>query len=96
MAGAVAAAGEDRLTNLPECLIHHILSFLEIKYIVRTRALSKRWNCIFPSIPIIDLWGLSDMKAKMFMNTVDRILHLHDMSKIRKFRLVYFDWLKPD
>lgn len=29
------------------------------------------------------------MKAEMFMDTVDRILHLHDMSNLQTFHIVY-------
>ncbi|RZC57964.1 hypothetical protein C5167_005268 [Papaver somniferum] len=35
------------------------------------------------------------MRPKMFMDIVDKILHLHDMSKIDKFCLDYSDYLRP-
>ncbi|KAJ7951615.1 F-box family protein [Quillaja saponaria] len=35
---------EDRLSELPECLIHHIMSFMETKPVVQTCVLSKQWS----------------------------------------------------
>ncbi|KAI3898569.1 hypothetical protein MKW92_042237 [Papaver armeniacum] len=45
---------EDRISELPESLIHHILSFLSIKCIASTTILSKRWNNLWLSLPILD------------------------------------------
>ncbi|KAI3897033.1 hypothetical protein MKX03_015857, partial [Papaver bracteatum] len=47
-------AAEDRISELPESLIHHILSFLPIKFIASTTILSKRWNNLWLSLPILD------------------------------------------
>ena len=38
------AESEDRLSDRPDCLIHHILSFLEKKDAIQTSVLSKRWR----------------------------------------------------
>ncbi|KAI3912320.1 hypothetical protein MKW98_023189 [Papaver atlanticum] len=37
----------DRIRNLRDSLIHHILSFLEIKQIAQTSVLSKQWRYIW-------------------------------------------------
>ncbi|KAI3842403.1 hypothetical protein MKW92_022577 [Papaver armeniacum] len=46
--------GRDRISELPESLIHHILSFLPIKSIVSTTLLSTKWNNLWLSLPILD------------------------------------------
>ncbi|RAL43083.1 hypothetical protein DM860_009865 [Cuscuta australis] len=45
----------DYFLILPEYVVHHILSFLPFKYIVRTSVLSKTWNRIWSHYPNIDL-----------------------------------------
>jgi hypothetical protein len=39
------------LSNLPEEILLHILSFLPTKDVVRTSVLSKRWDYLWASIP---------------------------------------------
>ncbi|XWS59182.1 hypothetical protein CRYUN_Cryun08bG0099800 [Craigia yunnanensis] len=41
----------DRLSDLPDCLIHHILSLIDIKSAVQTCILSRRWNNLCTSLP---------------------------------------------
>ncbi|KAI3965660.1 hypothetical protein MKX01_010617 [Papaver californicum] len=50
----ILGVAEDRISELPESLIHHILSFLPIKCIASTTILSKRWNNLWLSLPILD------------------------------------------
>ncbi|KAI3923880.1 hypothetical protein MKW92_025268 [Papaver armeniacum] len=46
--------GEDRISKLPDSLIHHILSFLsDTTYAVQTCVLSKRWRYIWTSLPVL-------------------------------------------
>ncbi|XP_023903788.2 F-box protein At5g03100 [Quercus suber] len=44
----------DRISNLPEFILHHILSFLPRKEASKTCLLSKEWNCVWSSFPILD------------------------------------------
>ncbi|XP_026426189.1 F-box/LRR-repeat protein At3g59200-like [Papaver somniferum] len=46
--------GEDRISKLPDPFVHHILSFLPTKCAVSTTILSKRWENVWVSIPVLD------------------------------------------
>ncbi|GJX90400.1 F-box domain, cyclin-like protein [Tanacetum coccineum] len=46
---------EDRISNLPDEIIHRILSFLDMKYVVQTCALSKTWKNIWISLPYLNI-----------------------------------------
>ncbi|KAI3965602.1 hypothetical protein MKX01_010559 [Papaver californicum] len=46
--------GEDRISKLPDPLVHHILSFLPTKCVVSTSILSKGWKYVWVSVPILD------------------------------------------
>nr|XP_043625413.1 F-box/FBD/LRR-repeat protein At1g16930-like [Erigeron canadensis] len=47
------AEGDDRLSSLPDELIHKILSFVSIKHSIRVSALSSRWRYIWTSLPYL-------------------------------------------
>ncbi|KAI3713662.1 hypothetical protein L1987_72245 [Smallanthus sonchifolius] len=44
----------DRLSNLPDELIHKILAFIDIKQTIETNALSSRWRHIWTSLPTLN------------------------------------------
>lgn len=48
--------GEDRISRLPDDLIHHILSFTHTKLAVQTCILSKRWQHIWATLPHLNLY----------------------------------------
>uniref|UniRef100_A0A0E0LS67 F-box domain-containing protein n=1 Tax=Oryza punctata TaxID=4537 RepID=A0A0E0LS67_ORYPU len=45
----------DRLSALPDALLHHIMSFLKAWEVVRTCVLSRRWRHIWASAPCVDI-----------------------------------------
>ncbi|KAK2990256.1 hypothetical protein RJ640_014708 [Escallonia rubra] len=47
-------AAMDRISQLPELILHHILSFLPTKEAARTSALSKTWLSAWSTNPILD------------------------------------------
>uniref|UniRef100_M8BZD3 Uncharacterized protein n=1 Tax=Aegilops tauschii TaxID=37682 RepID=M8BZD3_AEGTA len=50
-----AAAARDRLSNLPDCLLHAILSHLRSRQVVHTSALSRRWRQLWRAVPCIHI-----------------------------------------
>ncbi|ESR65506.1 hypothetical protein CICLE_v10010578mg, partial [Citrus x clementina] len=74
----------DRLSNLPEPIIHHIFSFLETIDVVRASAVSRKWRYLWLSIPYLNFnvhnicsnplerWSLqtTNEKFKDFVNWV--------------------------
>ncbi|KAK9269637.1 hypothetical protein L1049_001414 [Liquidambar formosana] len=88
--------GEDVISNLPDSVLHHILSFLPTKDAVRFCMFSTRWKYLWTSLPNIDLDDLlyfgekniwSPHERTCYMNFVERVLMLHDMSNLKRFRL---------
>lgn len=88
--------GDDKMSHLPDCILHHILSFLPTKEAVATCILSKRWKFLWTSVPSIDFddsllyssrGNIWQSHVIHFMNFVERVLLLRDASSIKKFRL---------
>nr|GFA92774.1 F-box domain, cyclin-like protein [Tanacetum cinerariifolium] len=46
----MAKGDEDRISNLPDDIIHRILSFLDIKHAIQTSQLSRRWKHVWTSM----------------------------------------------
>ncbi|XP_030506129.2 putative FBD-associated F-box protein At5g22720 [Cannabis sativa] len=75
----------DRISRLPDAVIHHIMSFLPTEDVVRTCILSKRWKFIWYSVPTLS-FVFSDFNS----GDVDKFYnYLHKYLKNRK-RGVYF------
>lgn len=87
----------DVISNLPDCILHHILSFMPTKEVVKTSILSTRWKNLWASVRSIDFDdallyaseadGRPPPEVTSFMNFVERVLRLRDASNIEKFRL---------
>lgn len=46
--------GRDRTSALPDPILQHIMSFLDMKEVVRTRRFSKRWTSLWLSVPVLN------------------------------------------
>nr|GEZ67986.1 hypothetical protein [Tanacetum cinerariifolium] len=56
---------EDRITDLPDVVLHHILNLLPIKCIVKTSILSKRWRSLWYTFPDLDFTSLDPYGTKL-------------------------------
>ncbi|KAM7492288.1 hypothetical protein LguiA_035209 [Lonicera macranthoides] len=89
---------EDRLTNLPDCLLIHILSFLPVKDAVNT-VLLRRFGNLWTSLQTLDFDGrsynnFSDGRYnKWFFNFMHHVLLLHDCPTIFKFSIKFGSYL---
>ncbi|XP_026430840.1 putative F-box/FBD/LRR-repeat protein At1g78760 [Papaver somniferum] len=86
----------DRISMLPDELIHDIMSFIDTKYAVQTCVLSKRWIDVWKSLPFLnfDIHGYrSIFKVKQSERVEDFInnaIILRDNYNIQWFRLRWF------
>ncbi|GAU29467.1 hypothetical protein TSUD_65020 [Trifolium subterraneum] len=71
---------EDSLSELPDCVLLHILSFLNSKYAVQTCVLSTRWRYLWKRIPTLILHSSKFSTMKRFATFVTRILTRRDSS----------------
>ncbi|KAL0725105.1 hypothetical protein Bca4012_039704 [Brassica carinata] len=75
----------DRISNLPDEIIHHIGSFLSAKEAAFATLLSKRWRNLFTIVPKL---RFNNGSAKSFKDFVDDVvLPLPVNSRVRKFSL---------
>ncbi|PKA57192.1 Putative F-box/LRR-repeat protein [Apostasia shenzhenica] len=80
-------AAVDRISDLPDSLLLHILSFLEAHELVKTSLLSKRWKSLWASATTLSFdSGLKRWKKPLYFVTfVNSFLMLHEGQKIRRF-----------
>jgi hypothetical protein len=71
---------EDRLSDLPDGVLLHILSFLNTKHVVRTCVLSKRWKHLWKRIPTLILHSSRFSSVRQFYIFVSNILTRLDNS----------------
>ncbi|KAG4122914.1 hypothetical protein ERO13_D11G296776v2 [Gossypium hirsutum] len=82
----------DRISQLPDVLIHHILSFLSTKEAMATSILSKRWLWVWTSVPILDLQDTPFCRTDpnlRFRQFVDHVLILNKTVSLDKFCLKF-------
>ncbi|PRQ46170.1 putative F-box domain-containing protein [Rosa chinensis] len=74
----------DTISDLPDDILYHILSFLSIKSIAQTSVLARRWGYIWASIPVLDFSKACPQilipEAEVVKQTLD-----HEHSKAMKF-----------
>ncbi|XP_054782964.1 F-box/LRR-repeat protein At3g58930-like [Prosopis cineraria] len=89
MAKLAPEQGEsDRISSLPDPLLHHILSFLPIKEaIAKSLILSKRWTRLWLAMPALDIHDTGFATLDSFIQFVDAVLFLSHPKPINMFRL---------
>ncbi|CAO2042340.1 unnamed protein product [Urochloa humidicola] len=89
------SSGEDRLSALPDDLLHAILSSVKARQVVQTSVLSRRWRSLWRSVPCLDVdeddFRISPMSRKdigdKFEDFVDFLLLGRGGSVLDTFRL---------
>jgi hypothetical protein len=69
---------EDRLSNLPEQVLFHILSFLDTKHVVQTCVLSTKWIHVWKKVPFLMLRESTFSSGKQFSLFLTKFLTLRD------------------
>ncbi|CAN0842171.1 Putative F-box/LRR-repeat protein At3g18150 [Linum grandiflorum] len=77
----------DRLSNLPDAVLHHILSFLDTRIAVQTSVLSRSWRCAWKYVPVLNFTN-----RRNFKRYVDKVLSLRYPLSARK--IIYEDFLR--
>ncbi|XP_059278151.1 putative F-box protein At1g49610 isoform X2 [Lycium ferocissimum] len=80
----------DRLSELPESILLHILSFLDMKDVVKTAILSKHWRNLWTIVPTLDFVNHELYPYRDFADFVNRTLLCRGNSKIRRLRIGFF------
>ncbi|KAK4391121.1 F-box/LRR-repeat protein [Sesamum angolense] len=94
---------EDRISKLPDAILQHILSSIDLKQAVQTSILSKRWKSLWCSLPNLDFnfrrlavqngvdlaWSDHNQRfMPRFMHFVTQFLSQRDhSSNVAKFKL---------
>ncbi|AES68930.1 putative F-box domain, leucine-rich repeat domain, L domain-containing protein [Medicago truncatula] len=93
---------EDRLSDLPDSILHHILSLLDTKQAFQTSILSTRWKNLPKHLSTLRLSSTVFYSFDSFMKSVSRILsHRDDLTSLHTLDLYnrhthYFDFVDPD
>ncbi|KAM0059708.1 putative F-box domain, leucine-rich repeat domain superfamily, F-box-like domain superfamily [Helianthus debilis subsp. tardiflorus] len=70
--------GGDRLSSLPDDVIHKILSFIGIKQAIETSALSSRWRYVWTSMPYLNFSTKDFRTLHKFSTFVEHVLSVRN------------------
>ncbi|CAN1767177.1 Putative F-box/LRR-repeat protein At5g02930 [Linum perenne] len=83
----------DRLSDLPDSILHHILSFIDTKSSVQTCILSSRWRSVWKYVDVLTFSRFSLKDDLKFERYVDRVLSLR-YDSIRVSRVAVNFWVE--
>ncbi|TXG49166.1 hypothetical protein EZV62_025041 [Acer yangbiense] len=78
----------DRLSSLPDTIIHHILSLMETKYAIRTCVLSKQWRNYWTNIHSLSFDCPSFSRWFAFKDLVINVLQHRKSFDLRKLKFI--------
>ncbi|CAJ2645187.1 unnamed protein product [Trifolium pratense] len=88
----------DRLSNLPDHLLLHIMEFMPIKHSIQTCVLSKRWKDLWKSLTMLILHHLRDKKCVSHILSgrddslpLHKLRYYHRISKNKKGKNLHLD-----
>ncbi|KAF2620180.1 hypothetical protein F2Q68_00042389 [Brassica cretica] len=86
-------SGRDRISELPDCLLTQILSYIPTKQSVQTSVLSKRWEILYLSVPGLDLdcSSVPYDADQVFLSFIDKLLEFSPESSLFKVKVKYRD-----
>nr|XP_023909453.1 FBD-associated F-box protein At5g60610-like [Quercus suber]POF14456.1 f-box/fbd/lrr-repeat protein [Quercus suber] len=84
------AVGVDRISDLPDCVLIHIVSFLPFNQTILTSLLSTRWKPLWTYVPILDI-------RNNYFPRVSRVLALLQFKApfVQTFRMFYNYSINP-
>lgn len=87
--GVSMASGADRISALPDEVIHHVLSFLPMHEVVLTSLVARRWRDLWKSAPAVHITGVKDCNnPEWFIQYVNNLLLLrHPGARLDSFNL---------
>ncbi|KAM3324868.1 hypothetical protein P3S67_006020 [Capsicum chacoense] len=86
----------DRLSELPEPIQLHILSFLPMRYVVRTVILCKHWQRLWTNVQELYFSTEGFFPYEKYLAFVNRALICRGTCKIRRLRIeLYLNALSP-
>uniref|UniRef100_A0A5B6ZJM5 F-box domain-containing protein n=2 Tax=Davidia involucrata TaxID=16924 RepID=A0A5B6ZJM5_DAVIN len=86
---------EDRLSNLPDALIHHIFSFIDTKFTVQTCVLSKRFKDLWTSLPNLNFDTHHFSRFPLFTKFVSQVLSRRDSSTVSTLNFSRSNFVEP-
>ncbi|KAI8551778.1 hypothetical protein RHMOL_Rhmol06G0213100 [Rhododendron molle] len=78
----------DCLVELPEPLLHHILSYLTMKDVIRTSVLAKRWRYTWLYVPCLTFPALTKTRSEE-VAFINKSLLVHKGSKVLKLDITF-------
>ncbi|KAI3699297.1 hypothetical protein L2E82_43522 [Cichorium intybus] len=85
---AMNVEGDDRLSNLPDYVIHEILSYISIKDAIRTSVLSSRWRFIWTKMPYLNFENLNHHRPSISKFISNVLSHRNEQTQVISVDLV--------
>ncbi|KAK8447828.1 hypothetical protein SEVIR_8G161100v4 [Setaria viridis] len=92
---AAEEGGEDRISELPDALLHQVLSLLPVDEAVQTSVLARRWRGLWKGLPVLRLVGPKKRfpSAEDFDRFVNRLISVRGDSPLVTCEIeAYLTW----